>query len=70
VILLLVAVTRIESKHKERRNYTEIATNEELEEISQELFDLSNDSLLSYITLNLQGRHATFNSTEDLAPEP
>jgi len=61
------------AKNKERKykkNYTEIATNEELQKLSQEIFELDNTNILSKLHVNYQGRFASNNSTDDLAPEP
>ncbi|KAG5684988.1 hypothetical protein PVAND_014191 [Polypedilum vanderplanki] len=66
--IFLLLINKIQSK--KQKNYTEIATDEEIEKISQELFELSDNNLLSQLSLNLQGHHKFYNSTEDLAPEP
>ena len=61
------------ARNKERlrkKNYTEIATNEELQKLSQEIFELDNTNILSKLHVNYQGRFRSLNSTDDLAPEP
>ena len=57
-------------ERKYKKNYTEIATNEELQKLSQEIFELDNTNILSKLHVNYQGRFQSHNSTDDLAPEP
>lgn len=76
ITLILITVINLSSiscaKNKERKykNYTEIATNEELQKLSQEIFELDNTNILSKVHVNYQGRFQSLNSTSDLAPEP
>lgn len=51
------------------KNYTEIATDEELSSLVQEFFEIDQTNFLSYVQINLQGYHNTSNITEDRAPK-
>jgi hypothetical protein len=50
------------------KNYTEIATNDEIKQIVKELFQLDENNLLSYAHIDYQGYHNTSNIAEDRAP--
>jgi hypothetical protein len=52
------------------KNYTEIATDEELSSLVKEFFEVDQTNLVPYFQINFQGYHNTSNVTEDRAPEP
>ncbi|KAL7029780.1 hypothetical protein ACKWTF_006361 [Chironomus riparius] len=70
-IINLSSINCANNKERQRKkNYTEIATNEELQKLSQEIFELDTTNILSKLHVNYQGRFRSLNLTDDLAPEP
>lgn len=69
-VINLSSISCAKNKERKYKNYTEIATNEELQKLSQEIFELDNTNILSKVHVNYQGRFKSKNSTDDLAPEP
>ena len=68
----ITTTTMEEEVKKERalKNFTEIASDEELSALVGEFFNDEENNLMSSIGVNLQGYHNTSNLTEDRAPEP
>lgn len=63
-------IPRSKKSKLQSKNFTEIASDEELSNLVHELFEADNTNFLSCVNVNMQGYHNSSNIKEDHAPEP